>query len=164
MNVRVVVLGNVNAGDDGAALRAMQTLERTDADIVRAGRPGPLLLDLLDTAAPVVLVDVVRSGQAAGSIHRMSLADIVDSSVAVSGVSSHGFGPAEVLKLGAALDRQCPQGRFVGIEGDSFQAGDDLSPAVQAALPALVEAVQHAIDEAAYSRSNSCTKPDLSAP
>lgn len=141
--VRVICLGNRHACDDGAALRAADALD--DDEVVRAGRPGAGLLDLLDGEAPVVLVDVTRSGSTPGTIHRLVLADVTEAALAGPNVSSHGFGPAQALELGRVLGRALPDGAFVGIEGVRFDPGDELSPAVAAAMPALIAAVRDAV-------------------
>jgi hydrogenase maturation protease len=142
--VAVICLGNPHAGDDGAALRAADWL--AGASVIRAGRPGAGLLDLLDGDAPVVLADVTRSGSVPGTIHRYSICDLIDVAAAQPTWSSHGFGPGEALGLARALGRRLPPGEFVGIEGCSFAPGDELSPAVRDALPALVEAIRDAVE------------------
>jgi hydrogenase maturation protease len=142
--VRVIALGNPHAGDDGAALRAVVELD-DHAEVVRAGRPGPGLLELLSGNGAVVLVDVIRSGAAPGTVVSCPLDDLVDSAVATSSVSSHGFGPAEALRLGRALGRGLVPGCFVGIEGACFEPGAGLSASVRAAMPELVRAVRAAL-------------------
>ena len=145
--VRVIVLGNRHAGDDGAALRAAEILDGAldRARVICAGRPGAGLLDLLEGKAPVVLVDVTRSGSAPGTIHRILLAELTEAALAGPNVSSHGFGPGQALQLGRVLGRPVPDGSFVGVEGACFDPGEDLSPEVAAAMPALVAAVREAI-------------------
>jgi hydrogenase maturation protease len=144
-SVSVICLGNRHASDDGAALRAADLLE--SEDIVRAGRPGAALLDLLDSDMPVVLVDVTRSGAAPGTIHRLGMNELASAAIAGPSLSSHGLGPGEALELGRVLGRPLPPGRFVGVEGDRFEPGGELSPAVAAALPALVRAIAEAVAE-----------------
>ncbi len=141
--VRVLCLGNPHACDDGAAFAAAEALG--DREVIRAGRPGPGLLDLLEGDAPVVLLDATRTGASPGTVHRLDLATLADASIAQPNVSSHGFGPAEALQLGHALGRALPRGTFVGLEGERFEPGSDLSPAVREALPAFVEAAREAI-------------------
>jgi hydrogenase maturation protease len=143
IRARVIVLGNEAAGDDGAALAAAQIAAlETDIDVVRAGRPGVDLLDLLDAAAPVVLVDVVRTGALPGARVELPLDAILDRAVASTPTSSHGFGPAEVLALARSLGRSLPRGVFIGIEGAHFEAGAPLTAEVAAAVPALAAAIQ----------------------
>ena len=142
-HVRVICLGNLQAADDGAALRAADLLE--NEHVVRAGRPGAALLDLLDGEGPVVLVDVTRSGAMPGTIHLLGMDELASAAIAGPSVSSHGLGLAEAFELGRALGRPLPPGRFVGVEGARFEPGNELSPAVEAALPALVRAIGEAI-------------------
>ena len=144
--MRIIALGNPDAGDDAAAIEAARRLE-TDYRVVIAGRPGAGLLDLLDGAGPTVLVDVTRTSQPSGQIIELPLATLADAAIAEPQLSSHGFGPSEALRLGQALGRAVPPGRFVGIEGERFEVGQPLSPAVSAALDDLVAAIRAAAAE-----------------
>jgi hydrogenase maturation protease len=141
--VRVVVLGNPDAADDGAALCAAARLR--GVEVLAAGRPGAGLLDLLATSSPTVLVDVVSSGGTPGRIVTAPLRDLPRLAVASSPLSSHGFGPAETLVLGEALGRELPPGTFVGIEGAEFRPGAGMSSAVASAVDALVVAIDEAV-------------------
>jgi hydrogenase maturation protease len=147
--VRVIALGSPHGGDDEAALDLAAALrEGADAaglEVIAAGRPGPGLVDLLDVAGPVLLLDVVRSGAAPGTIHELALAGLVDASLAEAQVSSHGFGPAEALRLAAALGRSLPPGRFVGVEGARFDLGAGFSPEVEGARAGFAAAAHRAI-------------------
>ncbi len=143
--VRVIALGNSMAGDDGAALAAVARLGEDEAGIVRAGRPGVGLIDLLDGDRPTVLVDVTRSGAPAGSVLRLPLREVPDAVRADPQTSSHGFGPAEALRLARVLGRRMPPGEFVGIEGERYGPGGELSLAVAAAMEVFVVEVRAAL-------------------
>ncbi len=144
--VRVIALGNEAAGDDGAALAAARIAAAGgDVEVTCAGRPGVDLLDLLDGAAPVVLVDVVRTGAPPGTLVEMPLDAAVDRAVASAPSSSHGFGPAEALALGRSLGRALPRGVLLGIEGERFEVGAALSAGVEAAIPGLAAAIRRAV-------------------
>lgn len=161
--VRVIALGSPHGGDDEAALRVAaelsDELERDvggrTVEVIIAGRPGPGLVDLLDVGHPVLLLDVVRSGAAAGTIHELALAALVDSALAQGQVSSHGFGPAEALRLAAALGRELPRGAFVGVEGVAFELGAPLSAAVAATMGRFASAARAAIERLAAGRDAS---------
>lgn len=142
--VLVIALGNESASDDGAALRAVAGVQR--AEVILAGRPGPGLLDLLDAERQTILVDVVRSGASPGAIFERPLAELVQATIAERQTSSHGFGPAETLRLGQALGRRLAPGVFVGIEGREFGPGTELSAPVAAKLDALRDTIQAWVD------------------
>jgi hydrogenase maturation protease len=140
---RVIALGNEAAGDDGAALAAARAAaEGGEIDVVFAGRPGVDLLDLLETAAPVVLVDVVRSGGPPGALVEVPLDALLDRAVCSSSTSSHGFGPAEALALARSLGRAPPRGVLLGVEGARFEAGAPFSEGVANSIPALSAAIR----------------------
>ncbi|MCK6530686.1 hydrogenase maturation protease [Myxococcota bacterium] len=145
MRPRLVALGNPYRGDDGAAIRAARVLAGEGFEVVVAGRPGPGLLDWLPEDRPAVLADVVAGGGAPGTVVRLPLAGVAAASLASPRLSSHGLGPGDALRLAAALGRGLPEGEFVGIEGERFAPGEELSPAVEAALPAYVEALREAL-------------------
>jgi hydrogenase maturation protease len=155
--VKLIVLGNEAAGDDGAAfvavnrvikkVAASETNKSADTipSIVFAGRPDTELLDLLDSPEPVILVDVVLESGQPGHVITLSFDELITGVIPVTSVSSHGFGPAEILKLGQALGRPLPNGCFVGIEGIDFDAGHPLSEPVARAMDEFVDCIQAAI-------------------
>jgi hydrogenase maturation protease len=143
--VRIVALGNADRGDDGAALVVARRF-RDVITVFLAGRPGPDLLDLLPAEEECILMDVVSSGSAPGTLHRFPLGELTPGRLPDLRVSSHGFGPGEALSLGRALGRPTPQGLFLGIEGESYGVGEGLSPAVEEALPRLENAVREALE------------------
>jgi len=169
LRVRVIALGSPHGGDDEAALRfaaklAKECAQRADGapafEVISAGRPGPGLVDLLDVARPVVLLDVVRSGAPPGTLHELPLAALVDAALAHGQVSSHGFGPAEALRLAAALGRQLPCGAFVGIEGEAFELGAPLSPPVAASMGRFAAAARAAIERFAATELGTTPGPE----
>lgn len=154
--VRVIALGSPHGGDDEVMLGVAEALEAAvGVEVIIAGRPGPGLVELLAPAeVPVVLLDVVRSGSAAGTIHAMGLGELRERGLASDPVSSHGFGPAEALKLAEALGRPLPDGVFVGVEGEQFTIGAEPSSAVAAALPRVRARVAAAIADLLGNQEN----------
>ena len=149
--MKIIALGNEAAGDDGAALLAVKQVQaklpiEPELNIIFAGRPGPELLDLLDGEEAVILVDVVTGAGSPGQVITLALDELIDKVSVGRQVSSHGFGPAEVLQLGQALGRALPRGRFIGIEGERFAPGEVLSTAVQSGMDEFVGCVQAAIE------------------
>ena len=145
-SMRVIVLGNEMAGDDGAALRVARELDwpaRTEVAIL--GRPGAGLLDHLDGEIPTVIVDMIRRGPPPGTVVTLGLAELVDRGLPGDLVSSHGFGAIEGLRLYRALGRALPKGFFVGLVGSSFEPGMTSSPTVAAAIASFSDAILDAV-------------------
>ena len=143
-DVRIVALGNQDRGDDGAALLVAARFE-TEASLVLAGRPGPGLLDLLPPDRDCLLLDVTSSGPPPGTLHQFPLEGLNPGLLPDARVSSHGFGPGEALALARTLGRRLPAGYFIGIEGEYYELGTGLSPAVEEALPRFEEMVREAL-------------------
>ena len=143
-DVRLIALGNPAAGDDAAALLAVE-LVREPAEKVVAGRPGAGLVDLLAGDGPIVLTDVTRGLGETGRITSGRLEDLAERIAARAQVSSHGFGPAEALQLARVLGRPLPPIVFVGLEGGAFDPGTALSAEVERALPDFAAAIDRAI-------------------
>ncbi len=148
--VVVAGLGSEYRQDDGAGpLVAARAVD--EAGLGRDIGPIADPLDLLgawDGADLVVVVDAVRSGAPAGTVHVVELdgeADLGGSSA----TSTHGIGLAGVLRLARAVGHAPVRVAVVGIEGENFGRGMGLSPAVESALPAAVHRVVELIGEVA---------------
>ena len=150
-SVRVLACGSIDRGDDGAALRAVRALSqvvRREASIEEVGYLSPeLLLGDPPTTRRVVL-DCV-AGLPCGEIIDLPLTDLPQLEAQMGTTSSHALAPGAAVALAALLGAVQPTDRFLGIGGESFAIGDDLSPAVVARFSALVERLNERIGEAA---------------
>ena len=130
----VIGLGNSFRGDDGAGPAVARALRDEVRARVRVyeGEPVGLIEDWTGADA-VIVIDAVSSDAPPGTIHRLdALAEPIPA--ALSQGSTHAFGLAETIELARALDRLPPQLNVLGIEGERFAAGQELSPPVQAAV------------------------------
>ena len=148
--VRILACGAIDRGDDGAALRAVRALSqavRRDATIEEVGYLSPELLfgDAPDTRR--LVLDCV-AGLPCGEIIDLPLADLPGLEAEKGTTSSHALAPGAAVALADLLGAVRPADRFLGIGGDSFEVGDDLSPAVVASLGAFVERLNERIGEA----------------
>lgn len=135
--VAVVGIGSP-AGDDRAGWLVAQALATRRGVRVPAGvevrmldRPGPALLEAIAGVDVAVLVDAMRSGAVRGTVRRFDLAGAL--TLRSAPVSSHGFGLAETLALGAALERLPPVLVVYAIEGGGFGPESPASAAVAGA-------------------------------
>ena len=138
--VAAVCLGSPYRGDDAAGSLVAERLRQAGAPLLDCDDEPTRLLDAWAGLDLVVVVDAVRSGAEAGTLHRVE---------AVEGklprdlglASTHAFGIAEALELGRALGRAPRHVVVHGVEGERFVMGEPPSPAVVEAVGSLAEAV-----------------------
>jgi hydrogenase maturation protease len=144
-DVKVIGVGNSWRCDDAAGLVAARRIRdlAPGGVVVTEFEGEPIaLLDVWEGMTEVLVIDAVSSGAAPGTIHRVDTQTQV--LPALAGPSTHTLSLAEAIELARALDRLPPRLIVYGIEGDRFEAGGELTPAVESAIDEAVAAV---IDE-----------------
>ena len=152
--VVVLVCGERDRGDDGAALRAVEYLPAGALAGAAIRDCGGLEVDHLLAVRPdeAYLVVDAAIGLAPGEIVTRSISSLVAAGERAGRPgspaprSTHVLPLSEVLSLAAILRPGLPPGAFVGIGGSSFGFGEELSPAVERALPALCVAIAAEIE------------------
>ena len=138
-------LGNDILTDDAVGLRVVHELRRELAghpsiDIRETTEMGLALLDFITGYPAVVIVDSIQTGRVApGFLHELDAAALNQ----LTGRTPHFLGLSETLALGRQLGLAMPeQVKIFAIEvADAFTLGTTLTPALQAALPAIVARV-----------------------
>jgi hydrogenase maturation protease len=151
--VVVVGVGNEMRSDDAAGLQAARRLR----PLVHGGRVSVVehegealgLLARLQGVRAAILIDAIRSGAPAGTIHRVDAGAAPIPGELRSSSSTHAVGVAEALELARELGSLPERVLLYGIEGRCFDAGVTLSDEVLAALPALVAELQQAAERLA---------------
>jgi hydrogenase maturation protease len=143
MRIVVVGIGNAFRGDDAVGLEVAERV-RAQApervDVVTSQLEPTRLLDAWESADAVVIVDAVSSGAEPGTLHRFDAAErLVPSAVFRS--STHAFSIGETVELARALGRLPARALVYGIEAAGFVAGEEISPAVRAAVEPAAEAI-----------------------
>lgn len=137
-------IGNSFRGDDAAGPISVRQLRgRVPAGVSLIEEIGePLaLIEAWKDAAIVILIDAVSSGAAPGTIHRFE--EIASRSIKpVFRSSTHAFGVPEVIDLARVLGRLPPMLLLYGIEGKTFEAGEELSAEVRLSIDDLVKRVE----------------------
>jgi hydrogenase maturation protease len=146
-SLRVICVGNAYRGDDAAALEVAKLLQGTlpeGAELLeREGEPTALM-DAWEAAEAVWLVDAVHSGAPSGTVHRLDAGE-QELPAGLFRASTHAFGLAEAVELARALGRLPARTIVFGIEGARFEAGDELSSEVAAAVPEVAEALRREV-------------------
>jgi hydrogenase maturation protease len=102
-----------------------------------------LAYDLLDGCEALVLIDAIPSRGAPGTIHVFE-ADH-ESLTAATGLDAHAMDPAAVFASLNALGGTPPYTVIIGCEAANIDEGMGLSPAVAAAIPAAVRALEDVV-------------------
>jgi hydrogenase maturation protease len=147
--ILILGLGNPLQGDDGVGCRVAQELEgRTlpeDVEVMDGGTPGVGLLNLFTGRQRVIIVDAAEMGQAAGSVVRFQPEDVTLTGSAQR-FSLHRTGVADALALASELKLALPEIVVFGVQPERVGWQDYLSPAVQAAMPQVIQAVLREIE------------------
>ncbi len=141
-------MGNPWRCDDAAGLRVAGRLRGTlppDVELLeREGEPTALI-DAWEGATTLWLVDAVSSGAEPGTLHRLD-ASQRELPTELFRRSTHHVGVAEAVELARVLGRLPGRTVVFGIEGGSFEIGDELTPAVAAAVEQTAEMVREEVE------------------
>ncbi len=160
--IAVLGCGHPHCGDDAVGLLVVQEIERQRVPDVRVqsiGTTGLAMLDAWEGCDACIVVDAMVSGRPAGSSAVLPEADwaLVRSPPASS---THSLGPAEALRLAAALGVLPARLAVIGVEGLCFAPGAALSPLVHAGLGRAAQLVLETIAE--FRRAAGSPPPDPS--
>jgi hydrogenase maturation protease len=136
------------AFDPAATVHAFDHPHAGTVEVVETALTGMYLLEAVAGAARLIVVDTVVTGSAEpGTVDVLGEADFV---AAPAGGSPHYIGLFEALELARHLGMDTPAAVvIVAVEaGDYFTVGGQMTGAVQAAVPVVVERVLALLDEA----------------
>jgi hydrogenase maturation protease len=140
----VIGVGNAYRGDDAVGLAVAERIRTRlpeGVEVVECEQEPTRLLDAWDGADVALVVDAAASGTTAGTVHRFD-ASAVPLPAQTFRSSTHAFGVGDAVELARTLDRLPRRVVVYGIEGASFAAGAPLSEPVEAAVGAVVEALE----------------------
>ncbi|MFN8629923.1 MAG: hydrogenase maturation protease [Chloroflexota bacterium] len=147
-SVRLLVCGNADRGDDGAALSAVATLLPTLPapllERIEVRRCGQLRVeDLLDVPPGEVAVVVDAAiNIPPGHVISMPIGEIASALGTAAPRSSHDLPIDQVLSLASTLRTGgLPSGTFIGVGGRRFGYGRPLSRSVRLAMPGFQRAI-----------------------
>lgn len=140
MSRLVIGVGSRWRRDDGAGLAVARRLREAASEqlrILEHEGDQAALIDVWQAGEDVAIVDAAASGAAPGTIHRF---DVVAARLParLCRSSTHAFGVAEAIELARTLERLPASVTVYAIEGQSFSAGERLTPAVEEAVEQVV--------------------------
>lgn len=152
--VRVLGCGSPLMGDDGIGLKIIEALKKTELEelegleIADAGVCGLDLLNLIEGARKVIIIDAVLTGSRKGSVHRIEGRDLIKGTEPHTLVSVHDLTITDVLRIGEQI-QSLPEIVVIGIEiGElATEISMDISPevlkAVDEAMKLIREEISH---------------------
>ena len=151
--IRVIGIGNAFAGDDAIGTLLTGRLDFNHSrivEVIEAGLSGVNLLDLMEGAEAVILIDAIHSGQTPGTIHRLEIPRDLKVLNAPGwnspSSSTHSFGLGESLTLGATLGTLPQKVIVIGIELRHTTPGENPSPEVNQELGNLIIHIQKEVE------------------
>lgn len=150
MTLLVLGVGHPDRGDDAAGALVAGALDAIPGIVARSvgADPSQLLTDpLWNTAERVVLVDAVRTGHRAGTVHQWSGQRLLEH-VPATGGGTHDLGVATALHLAAALGRLPAELTVIGIEGVWFEVGHPPCRPVRHAAAMVAAALVRSLGDA----------------
>ncbi|MBI5685258.1 MAG: hydrogenase maturation protease [Verrucomicrobia bacterium] len=135
----IIGYGNPLRGDDGLGWHAARLLADVaaahDAEVLTCHQLMPELAQPISEAQTVVFVDAASEGP----LGRLDWRRV--EARAGQAAFAHHVSPESLLGMARELYGRCPKAFVVSVVGETFACGEELSPTVQAALPALVKRV-----------------------
>lgn len=139
----VIGVGNSFRGDDAAGREvARRVRERVpdELEVVVCELEPTRLIDAWDGAGLALVVDAVASDAEPGTVHRFdATSDALPSREFRS--STHALGIGETIELARAIGKLPARIVVLGIEGETFGSGTELSAAAQEGVERAVEVV-----------------------
>ena len=134
-----VCLGSRYRGDDALGPLVADRLREARVPVLDCADEPTRLLDEWAGLETVVIVDAVLTGAPVGTPYRVDVADEpLPRELGLA--STHAVGVADALELGRTLGRAPRRVVVLGVEGAAFGMGDEMSPAVAAAVDGVVVA------------------------
>lgn len=147
MRTVVVGIGNDFRGDDGAGLAVARLLKShppQNTAIVELNGEVTRLVDCLQECDAAILIDAVQSQKSPGTIHRV---DVSHNPLPINGNqrSTHGISLASIIELARGGENFPKRLILYGIEGESYEHSQNLTPPVAQAVEKVVALVAQEI-------------------
>jgi hydrogenase maturation protease len=147
---RILVLGvgNLLLSDEGVGVHVAQRMMTMnmppEVRVVEGGTDGFGLVNVITEADRMILIDAVKGGGQPGSIYRFEIEDCPPYPD-IFKTSVHQISILEVINL-SSLIGSTPRTTVIGIEPACMEMGMELSPAVAAKVPRVIEMIKEEVE------------------
>ncbi len=146
--IAVVGVGNLLLKDEGVGIHvvhALQELSLPDGVVVIDGGTFPDVLDYLEPADKLVIIDAAEAGGTPGAVYRFRPDDITLETG--EAISLHELGLVSSLKIMNLLGKTPPEVIIIGIQPKEIAWGMELSPELKEKVPEIVRVVLKETDQ-----------------
>jgi hydrogenase maturation protease len=147
---RILILGvgNLLLSDEGVGVHVAQEMMKMamppEVQVVEGGTDGFGLVNVITEAERMILIDAVKGGGQPGSIYRFEIEDCPPYPD-IFKTSVHQISILEVINL-SSLIGSTPRTTVIGIEPACMEMGMELSPAVAAKVPRVIEMIKEEVE------------------
>ena len=137
----VIGLGNLLQRDDGFGPRALEWIERhcdcpEGVEFVDVGTAGLHLIRWIVGRRAVLILDACTAGTAPGTVSVFHRERVLEGECTGVRISPHQPDIREILRMAEVVDRMPDEVVLIGAEPRTMEQGLELSPEVEAAIPA----------------------------
>ncbi len=138
----ILGIGNILNRDEGIGVRAVEYLrervgEPENVDLIDGGVLGLELLQIVESAPRLLILDAVDAGLEPGTVVELA-GDEIPLYTKVK-MSQHQVTFQEVLALAQMRDSMPPELYLIGVQPADLSIGIELSPAVASVVPEIAE-------------------------
>ena len=141
MKVVVLGVGNTLLTDEGVGARAVEALQERyllppEVNVIDGGTAGMELLEALEDADKLIIIDCVRVGQPPATLIRR-----IDDEVPQffrTRISPHQLGISDVLAALRLRERFPKRLALIGIQPKDLETGIELTPEIAATIPEVL--------------------------
>lgn len=148
--IAVIGIGNTLMGDDGVGVAVAALLDGSlprNVDVYDAGTALQDMLSCVGRCERVILIDSCAAGGAPGTVYR-SILHPDDWETAPLGDSLHDMDVVHALRMHRLAGGSLGEVALIGIEPGEVSLREGLSPALEARMPAILQAVRDEIGKA----------------
>ncbi len=147
-HILILGVGNLLLSDEGVGVHIAQRMMKMDmppqVQVVEGGTDGFGLVNVITQADRMILIDAVRGGGQPGSIYRFEIEDCPPFPD-IFKTSVHQISILEVINL-SSLIGSTPRTTIIGIEPACMEMGMELSPAVEAKVPRVIQMIKEEVE------------------
>jgi hydrogenase maturation protease len=140
--VAVIGMGNMLLKDEGIGAHiahALQELDLPQGTQIIDGGTSPDVLDYLEPAAKLIVIDAAEGGGTPGAIYRFRPEDLTTETGKL--ISLHELSLISSLKMTKLLKKEPQEVIIIGVQPKEIDWGTELSAELQAKIPEIVEVV-----------------------